>query len=248
VPLAECESRPALRGGGHIGFYAQKQAGRVYCGVVLPAGKMSVAQMRGLSDIAAHYGSGTLRFTVWQNVILSDIAERDRGAVEQALNTAGLSAHASEVRAGLVACTGNAGCKFAASDTKRHALAIADHLDRTLRVDTPLNIHLTGCPNSCAQHYVGDIGLLGAKVSAGEKEIEGYHVFVGGGFGNRQRLAREILRDIPADEVPRVLERLLAAYMERRASNDESFQAFAERHDVETLRAIARSAVAEASA
>jgi ferredoxin-nitrite reductase len=238
IEESSCEPRAAPERGGHVGFHAQKQPGRLYCGVVLPVGRMSAAQMRGLAAIARRFGSGTLRLTVWQNVIVSDIEAGRRGEVEAALAEIGLGAQASELRAGLVACTGNAGCKFAASDTKRHALAIADHLDATVRVDTPLNVHLTGCPNSCAQHYVGDIGLLGAKV--GEAQAEGYHLFVGGGFGERRELAREILRDVPAETVPQVLERLLAAYMARRATPDEAFQAFAKRHSPEALRALAQ--------
>jgi len=247
VALSECEPRAALARGAHVGFHAQKQAGKLYCGVVLPVGRMSCEQMRGLADIAERWGSGTLRLTVWQNLIISDIAQADREEVERALRAIGLGAQASELRAGLVACTGNTGCKFAASDTKRHALAIADHLDAALRVDAPLNIHLTGCPHSCAQHYVGDIGLLGAKVAAGEAEVEGYHVFVGGGFGERQKLGREVLRDVRADEVPLALERLLAAYMARRESAKESFQSFASRHSVEALRGFAGGTLAEAA-
>lgn len=242
-PLAECEPRPALARGAHVGFHAQKQPGRLWCGVVLPAGRMSGAQMRALADIAEREGSGTLRLTVWQNVIVSDVASGRRAAVEKALAAIGLTARASEVRAGLVACTGNAGCKFAASDTKRHALAIADHLDATVPVDTPLNIHLTGCPNSCAQHYIGDIGLLGTKI--GEAQAEGYHVFAGGGFGDRRGLGREVVREVLADEVPRTLERLLRAYLERRSSKDEPFQAFARRLAPDALRAIARGEVCE---
>ena len=230
----ECEPRPPLKRGAHVGFHPQKDAALVYCGVALPVGRMSVAQMRGLAAIAERYGSGTLRLTVWQNVIVSDIAQDRQTEVEAELQAIGLTARVSEVRAGLVACTGNTGCKFAASDTKRHALAIADHLDARLRVDSPLNLHLTGCPNSCAQHYVGDIGLLGAKVGEGE----GYHLFVGGGFGERRELAREVLRDIPADDVPLVVERLLRAYAVNQT--EESFQAFVKRHSVEALRALAK--------
>jgi ferredoxin-nitrite reductase len=208
---------------------------------MLPAGRMTSAQMRGLAAIAERQGSGTLRLTVWQNVIVSDIPEDALGAVETELGALGLTGRASEVRAGTVACTGNAGCKFAASDTKRHARAIVEHLDAALALDTPLNIHLTGCPNSCAQHYVGDIGLLGAKIASGEEQLEGYHLFAGGGYGERQALGREILRDIPAPEVPVVLERLLRAYLERRASKDETFQAFSRRHAPEALRAMTQA-------
>jgi ferredoxin-nitrite reductase len=230
----EWQPRPPLKRGAHVGFHPQKQPGMVYCGVALPVGRVSVEQMRGLAAIAERFGSGTLRLTVWQNVIVSDIAQAKQDEVEGALSAIGLTAKVSEVRAGLVACTGNTGCKFAASDTKRHALAIADHLDAKLRVDSPLNLHLTGCPHSCAQHYVGDIGLLGAKVGEGE----GYHLFVGGGFGERRELAREVLRDIPADEVPLAVERLLRAYLKNGAG--ESFQAFTRRHSVEALRALAK--------
>jgi ferredoxin-nitrite reductase len=243
LPLAECEPRPPLARGAHVGFHAQKTPDRLWCGVVLPAGKMTCEQMRGLADLAQAEGRGTLRLTVWQNVIVSDLAAERRAAVEQALAALGLAAGASEVRAGLVACTGNAGCKFAASDTKRHALAIADHLDATVPVDVPLNIHLTGCPNSCAQHAIADIGLLGARI--GEAQVEGYHVYAGGGFGDRRGLGREILRDVPADAAPRALERLLRAYLDQRASADEPFQAFANRTDAGALRAIARGPVHE---
>jgi ferredoxin-nitrite reductase len=239
LPLADCAPRPAPKRGAHVGFHPQKQPGMLYCGVALPAGKMTAAQMRRLACIAAEMGSGSIRLTPWQNVIIADIPEARRGEVAQALAAIGLTAEVSQVRAGIVACTGNAGCKFAASDTKVHALAIADHVDAAIAIDTPLNIHLTGCPNSCAQHYIGDIGLLGAKVAAGEEQVEGYHFYVGGGFAERRELARELMRDVRADEVPRTIEGLLRAYMAHRSSPDEPFQAFAKRHPVETLRAFA---------
>ena len=167
--------------------------------------------------------------------------------MQAALAEIGLAAEASAVRAGLVACTGNTGCKFSATDTKRHAVAIADHLDAKLKLEAPLNIHLTGCPNSCAQHYIGDIGLLGARLAGGESEIEGYHLYVGGGHGERRELAREVLRDLPALEVPRALERMLQAYRAQRASPDETFQAFARRHSPEALRAFAQPPLQEAA-
>jgi len=247
LSLAECEPRPPFARGTHVGFHAQRQSGRVYCGVALPVGKMTAVQMRGIADIAERRGSGTIRLTPWQNLIVSDIAQTDRAAVAEALVAIGLSADASPIRAGIVACTGNTGCKFSASDTKRHALAIAEHLDARLAVDTPLNIHLTGCPNSCAQHTVGDIGLLATKIAAADAEIEGYHLFAGGGFGDRRGLGCEILRDIPADEVPQALEGLLRAYLGRRNSPEENFQEFAKRHGAEALRDFARAKLAEAA-
>jgi ferredoxin-nitrite reductase len=245
LALADCDPRPRLKPGAHVGFHAQKDPRQVYCGIALPVGRMTSVQMRGLADIAERFGSGTLRLTVWQNLIVSDIAAGAEPAVEAALGGIGLTSHVSLARAGIVACTGNAGCKFAASDTKRHALAIADHLDRALDFDTAVNMHLTGCPNSCAQHYVGDVGLLGAKIASGDAQIEGYHLFVGGGFGGQRRLGREVLRDVPATEVPRVIERLLRAYRAGRAGETEPFHEFAKRQSTEALRAVAAGGIRE---
>jgi ferredoxin-nitrite reductase len=248
LALADCEPRAPLARGAHVGFHAQKQVGKVYCGVALPVGKMTSEQMRGLAAIAERFGSGTIRLTPWQNLLISDIDDSCREAVAKSLAQIGLACEVSRVRAGIVACTGNTGCKFSASDTKRHALEIADHVDGRLALDVPVNIHLTGCPHSCAQHYIGDVGLLGAKVAAGDdREVEGYHVLVGGGFGERRELAREILRDVPADELPATIERLLRAYVERRSGADEPFQAFVKRHSVEALRDFARAALKEAA-
>ncbi|HEY2336486.1 MAG TPA: NirA family protein [Burkholderiales bacterium] len=244
LALAEGEPRPAARRGAHMGFHPQKQAGLWYCGIALPAGRITAAQMCGLAELAEECGSGTLRLTVWQNLIISDVADQKREKLQSGLAAIGLSARASQVRAGTVACTGNAGCKFAASDTKRHARAIVEHVDAALRLDTPINIHLTGCPNSCAQHYVGDIGLLGAKIADGEEQREGYHLYAGGGYGEHQALGREVLRDIRAEALPGTIERLLRAYLERRASKDETFQAFARRHSPESLREMTHAAVA----
>jgi len=244
-PLAECAPRPPVDRRAHIGFHAQKQPGEVYAGVVLPVGRLSTVQMRGLAGIAERYGSGTIRLTVWQNLLISDIRQADIDAVKREIESLGLGWRASSVRAGLVACTGNTGCKFSASDTKRHALAIADHCDPKLALDAPINIHLTGCQHSCAQHYIGDIGLLAAKVSLSEdEEVEGYHLVLGGGYGAAQALGREVLRDVPATEAPFVVERLLAAYLEHRAAPDEPFHEFARRNSVEQLRAWCRAAEA----
>jgi ferredoxin-nitrite reductase len=238
----DCEPRPRLKREGHVGFHPQRQNSEVYCGVVLPVGRMTAQQMRGLADIAQRYGSGTLRLTVWQNLIISDIAQSNQTAVEHALAAIGLGAHASPARAGIVACTGNTGCKFSASDTKRHALAIVEHLEHCVALDTPLNIHVTGCPHSCAQHAIADVGLLATKVALDdEREVEGYHLYAGGAVGAERKLGREIARDIPADRIPLVIERLVAAYLRRRASTQESFMAFAKRHTAQELVEFATS-------
>ena len=230
-----CEPRGPIDRQAHVGIHPQAQPGFCYIGVTARASRLDAAQLRGLAEIAARRGSGTLRLTVWQNLLVSDIPQAQVPDAVAEIEALGLGTNASPLRAGLVACTGNAGCKFALADTKRHALAIADHLDPRLAFDEPINIHLTGCPNSCAQHYIGDIGLLATKVdSGGDEEVEGYHLVVGGGSGSEAILGREIARDIPADALPARLETLLRGYLGHREAG-ESFHAFANRHSVEQL-------------
>ncbi len=234
TPLSDCEPRGLVNKHGHIGSHRQAQPGLFYIGVVLPVGRMEGHQLHGLADIVERYGSGTLRLTVWQNLLISDIPEAALPAAVAEIEALGLSVAASAVRGGIVACTGNSGCKFALSDTKRHGLELAEHLDARLSLDQPINIHLTGCPNSCAQHYVGDIGLLATKVDRGEDEIEGYHVTIGGGSGAELGLGREIYSSVPAEELPWRIETMLRGYLAERGPN-ETFHAFTNRHSVDEL-------------
>jgi ferredoxin-nitrite reductase len=225
----------------HIGVHAQKQAGLNWIGVLLPVGKMMAEQMRGLAAIARDLGDGDIRLTVWQNLLISGIADDKVEEAKRRIEATGLDCKSSVVRAGLIACTGNRGCKFAASDTKGHGAAIVDYIEPRLTIDQPVNIHLTGCPNSCAQHYIGDIGLLAAKVAVGDDDdqVEGYHIHVGGGFGGDAKIARLMYENVTAEETPQYVERLLAAYMKHRASAEETFYIFANRLDVEELKRMA---------
>ena len=235
-PLDRCDPRGPVARLAHVGFHPQVQEGRWYVGVVLPVGRMRADQMRALADIAQRYGSGSIRWTVWQNLIISDIPTKSIPEVKQAIEAAGLHWSATNVRAGLVACTGSAGCKFAASNTKRHATAIADYLENRVALDQPLNIHVTGCHHSCAQHYIGDIGLLATKVSISDEEmVEGYHVYVGGAYGEQRNIGRELYRDIVADQLLPLIERMLLGYVAHRASADESFHDYTRRQPTETL-------------
>jgi ferredoxin-nitrite reductase len=251
---AEVAPRPMADKHGHIGVYAQKQAGLNYLGLVLPVGRLTSEQMRGLAEIAERFGSGTLRFTVWQNLLISDVADRGVGIAIAAINALGLGVEASAIRRGLVACTGNAGCKFSASNTKGHALRLADYLEARLAVDLPINIHLTGCHHSCAQHYVGDIGLLACKVDldkeGGEDSVEGYHVYIGGGAAStaEQAMARDYAQSVAFDDLPPLLERLLAAWLAHRQAPGESFFEFCRRHEIAALRELADRAPVRALA
>ena len=232
-------ARPKADRAAHIGAHAQKQDGLNWIGVLLPVGKLTGDQMRWLAKIAQDLGDGDIRLTVWQNLLISGVPTDKIAAAEQAIETLGLSVKASAIRAGLVACTGNVGCRFAASDTKRHAEEIARWCEARVELDGPVNIHLTGCHHSCAQHYIGDIGLLACKVPTSEEDtVEGYHILVGGGFGEEQNLARELFENVKAEDAPHIVEQMLKTYLERRSSRHETFQAFANRHDDAALRAI----------
>jgi ferredoxin-nitrite reductase len=245
VPADALKARPPYDRSAHIGVHAQKQAGQSWIGVVLPVGKLTGDQMRGIAKIAADLGDGEIRLTVWQNLLLSGVPDDKVALAAAAIETLGLSTKATSIRAGLVACTGNVGCKFAASDTKRHAEDIARWCEARVELDGPVNIHLTGCHHSCAQHYVGDIGLLACKVQVSEEgdAVEGYHVLVGGGFGVDATLARDIYRDVKAEDVPVTVERMLRGYLAHRAGTEETFFAFARRHDVEALKTMFAEAV-----
>ncbi|WP_315767833.1 MULTISPECIES: NirA family protein [unclassified Bradyrhizobium] len=245
VPEEALLRRPEADRMAHIGVHKQKQDGLNWIGVVLPVGKLTCAQMRGLAKIAQDLGDGELRLTVWQNLLISGVRDENIALASAAIEQIGLSVKASQIRAGLIACTGNAGCKFAASNTKRHAAEIGDWCESRVAIDTPLNIHLTGCHHSCAQHYISDIGLIAAKVPLGESDetVEGYHLFAGGGFGPQAEIGQEVYRDIKADDAPRTVEKLLKAYITHRVSPDETFLAFARRHDGESLRKLAEAEV-----
>ena len=241
VPAEALGPRPAFDRSAHIGVHRQKQDGLNWIGVALPLGKLTSEQMRGLAKIAADLGDGDIRLTVWQNLLISGVRDDDLNLAIAAIEAIGLAARASQVRAGLIACTGNAGCKFAASDTKAHAAAIGDWCDGRVEIDTPLNIHLTGCHHSCAQHYISDIGLIATKVPVGDTDdtAEGYHLFAGGGFGPDAEIGQEVYHDLKAEDAPKAIEKLLKAYLAHRASPSETFLTFARRHDGAALRKLA---------
>jgi ferredoxin-nitrite reductase len=239
--ISECEPRPTEDRLAHIGVHAQKQPGKFYVGVALPVGRLTSDQMRGLAKIADRWGEGEIRLTLWQNLLIPHVAEQDLSEVKAAIEELGLDWQANSLRAGLVACTGNTGCKFAAANTKGTAMLIAQHLEQKLTLDLPINIHLTGCHHSCAQHYIGDIGLIATSVPQGDDMLEGFHIFVGGGWGDRQAIGRELFTSVASERVPLVLEQLLRGYLEHRASATESFAEFVKRKSVEELRAYAAS-------
>ncbi|QDL98353.1 NirA family protein [Rhodopseudomonas palustris] len=237
VPTEAAAPRPAQDRAAHLGVHPQQQEGLNWIGVRLATGHLTSAQMRGLAEVARNFGDGDLRLTVWQNLLISGVADPRVTEATAAIEALGLAITASPLRAGLIACTGASGCRFAAAHTKETAEAIAQYCEPRVPLDTPINIHLTGCHNSCAQHFISDIGLIGAKVAISDEDsVEGFHIHVGGGFGPDAAIGTEVLRDVKQDDAPRVIERMLQTYLAQRTSPSETFLAFARRHDAATLQ------------
>lgn len=232
---AEFDSpRPAINRQGHIGVHKQSQEGMNYIGVALRLGRLSPEQMRGLGAIAQKYGKNDIRLTVWQNLLVPHIADGDVETVIQEIEALGLGVSATAFAAGAIACTGRWACKLANAYTKQDAEKIIDHLQARFELDQPINIHLTGCNNSCAQHYIGDLGFIGTAAKDGS---EGYNLFVGGGSDGDQALARFLCGPIPARDVCELSEQIIGRYLSAR-DDCESFLAFTQRHDENQLQNI----------
>lgn len=226
--------RPPINRQGHIGIHPQKQEGYKYIGIALRMGKMTGEQMRGLGKIAQQYGANDVRLTVWQNPIIPYIANENVEAAVADIRALGLDVEANSFAAGAVACTGKWGCKLANAYTKQDGEAIVNQLQQRFELDTPINIHLTGCPNSCAQHYIGDIGLVGTTAKDGS---EGYDVFIGGGSDQDQKLGRFLCGPVASRDVCDLSERIIGNYLKSR-QDSESFLSFANRYDEAELKTI----------
>ncbi len=235
------EFSPLLRGEGlgersnakyqHIGIHPQRQQGLFYIGVVLPLGRLESNQIRGLADLAAKYGSGTLRLTPWQNLLLTDIPQQWVADIQSEIAFLGLDSSATNIKSALVACSGKKGCAASATDTKSHALALAQYFETRVPLDCPVNIHFSGCEKSCAQHSKSDITLLGVNIEADNRTVEGYHVYVG---DSKQKFGREIYQYVTFAELPALIERMLYVYKIHRLNSDESFGEFANRYAIPT--------------
>ena len=220
LPSDVDQPRPPIDRQAHIGVHRQKQPGLNYLGLALEMGRLSPGQMRGIGQAALHHGSNDLRLTVWQNVLIPNVTDTDR--VIARLTPFGITTQATAFAAGAVACTGKMGCKLALAFTKENGTRLVRHLEERFSLDRPINIHLTGCPNSCAQHYIGDIGLVGATLSDGS---EAYHVVLGGGSDHDKGIARPLCGPVAATQINALIETVIAGYLKRRRAG-ESFLEF----------------------
>jgi ferredoxin-nitrite reductase len=232
LPLEACEPRRPVEKHAWLGVRRQTQRGLNSIGVGVPVGRLSAKQMHALADLATNYGKGELRLTVWQNLLIPHITDAFVETVSRNVKRLGLFTEASFATGGIIACTGSRGCKYAAADTKAHALALMKHLEKRVTLNSPVNLHFTGCPHSCAQHYCGDIGFVGAKLADGS---EAYHVVLGGGMDHEQGIAREIFRGVRAAEVNALIEKVLVNF-EARKERGETFVQWTRRHSVKELQ------------
>jgi ferredoxin-nitrite reductase len=235
LPLEACELPPPPDAWAHIGFHNQKPRGKSYVGVVTTDGVLSTDQARGLADLASEYGSGELRLTAHQNLLVPGLSDTQLHRVKDALSALGLGWSANGFRSGLLACTGSAGCPLAAGDVKRRAEELARHLEGQFSFEQPLTIRFSGCHRGCAEHAIADIGLLALRTEPGARGAECYQLFLGGQISGSTRLGREFLSSVPAAEVPRVVQSVVQTYFDRRRGQ-ESFREFVGRVAPSELR------------
>ncbi|WP_018970755.1 NirA family protein [Rubritalea marina] len=235
LELEKCEARDITDQHGHIGVHPQSTEGLNYIGVVVPVGRMSPSQMKAIAALARDKGRGDIRLTAWQNLIIPHIKDEDVEEVKHRIQEIGFQTSTTKISGGLIACTGNQGCKYAAANTKGNAVELAQFLDERIELDRTINIHLTGCHHSCAQHYIGDIGMIGAKVKIDGESHEGYSIVLGGGVDERQSIAHEVFPAMTFPEIQETLLSVLKVYQAKRVEN-ETFWQFTRRHTLEELK------------
>jgi sulfite reductase (ferredoxin) len=231
----------------HTGVHPQKQAGLFYVGAAVLRGRITPEQMRAAAALAEHYGNGELRTTNTQNLVIVNVPESQTGAVTEGLNQAGLRVDASTFWRGAVACTGTEFCKLAITETKSFTRWLVEELDESVPAfDQPLRLNVTGCPNSCGQHRLADIGLEGKKVKINGAMEDAYYFCLGGAVGEHARFARPVGYRCAAAEVPEAIARLLRSYLVRRYGGEDLRSFFARHSDTELRAFLAGGEVAPA--
>jgi ferredoxin-nitrite reductase len=201
----------------HVGVYAQKQAGLHYVGMIVPVGRLYADDMFELARLAEVYGSGELRLTVEQNVIIPNIPDSRLDAFLQEPVLEKFAVNPTPLMRSLVSCTGAQFCNFALIETKSRALNLIKELEAEVETTRPVRIHWTGCPNSCGQPQVADIGLMGTKVRKDGKAAEGVDIYLGGQVGKDAHLGTCVTKGIACDDLKPVLRDLLIEHFGARS-------------------------------
>jgi sulfite reductase (ferredoxin) len=220
----------------HVGIHRQKQDGLSYVGLSVLRGRMTAAQLHAVAGLSREYGSGQLRTTVMQNLLIVNVPSNRAQELAQKLEALGLPVQGTQFWRGAIACTGSEFCKLAITETKGFTRWVVDELqERMPGFDQQIKLHVTGCPNSCGQHWIADIGMEGKKIKHNGKLEDAYYFCVGGSVGLHQATARPIGFRCLATEVPDALERLLGGYLEERKLG-ENLRAWFGRSSDEHLR------------
>jgi sulfite reductase (ferredoxin) len=245
---AEPEHVPEDAYRDHVGIHAQKQPGFSYVGASVLRGRISADQLRVAAELAERFAGGEIRTTIMQNLVLVNVPSEHAATVARALDAAGLPVAASPFARGTIACTGSEFCKLALTETKSFARWLVEELeDRIPGFDEQLKLHIAGCPNSCGQHWIADIGLEGKKIKVGGEMVDAYYFCVGGAVGKFAAIARPVGYRCAATEVPGAIERLLRSFDEERNPGENLRQFFARRTNDE-IRMLLAGQIAEAVA
>jgi sulfite reductase (ferredoxin) len=229
----------------HIGIHPQKQAGLLYVGAAVLRGRIHPEQMRAAADLADRFASGELRTTNMQNLLIVNVPEANCGPLARELEAAGLPVAASPFWRGAIACSGSEFCKLAITETKSFSRWLVQELeDRLPGFDQDLKLHVTGCPNSCGQHWIADIGIEGKKLKVDGRMVDAYYFCLGGAVGLNQAIARLSGYRCTADDVPDAIERLLRAYLADRLPGENLRRFFARHGETELRGFLAGEAVA----
>jgi sulfite reductase (ferredoxin) len=222
----------------HVGIHQQKQTGLSYVGAAVLRGRVNADQLRTAADLAERYADGHLRATNMQNLVVVNVPHGNTQALATGLNEIGLPVAASTFWRGAIACSGTEFCKLAITETKSFSRWLVEELEERLPAfEQHLKLHVTGCPNSCGQHWIADIGLEGKKIKVDGKMQDAYYFCVGGAVGLHQSIARPIGYRCLAIETPDAIERLLRNYLDERLP-DENLRAYFARHSDDQLREI----------
>ena len=235
---AEPEDIPSDTHRDHAGIHRQKQAGLAFIGALVLRGRITPVQLRRAAELADRFGDGSLRFTVQQNLLLANVREEHAEMVATELTDAGLMVEAPAFARGTVACTGSEFCKLALTETKGFARWVSAELDDRLPgFDQQIKLHITGCPNSCGQHWIADIGIEGKKIKSHGKLVDAYYFCVGGSLGQFASIARPVGYRCAATDVPDAIERLVVDFQANRFER-EPLRAFLARKTNQQIRDI----------
>ena len=190
----------------HIGVYRQKQASMNYVGLKIPVGRIHADKLESVARIAEKYGNGEIRFSHFSSLIIPNVPDQKLGDLLEEPLVKEFTYHPSSVMRGLVSCVGMDYCHLATIETKSRALQVAAELEGKLPDTAPITMHWSGCPASCGNHLVADIGLLGKKIKQGKEVVDAVDVYMGGRTGIDPKLAVKVMEDVPCDELAKVLE------------------------------------------